>query len=381
MKRLHFLFSILAIVVLDVLLLSILAIQAYSVETCVGQQVAAGADLDAVVAADGTKQTTFCLQGTSYPIDNTVDLSNGGGPGDSLTGLTGTTALVGPAKSVDAPTKITNAGNVSNLIQTGDSTWVKWIDVSGAAGRYVGGTSLPCGKPSEGATGCPLAGTGINIKNGDASGVVVRYVDTHHAAALGIAGGASVRDSEIRENAQDPEYVGFTAAGMKADEEYTVVRSFVHGNLAHGLWCDQGCNDVATQANGWWVHDSVIVENAEKGVKAEFFPMIGEGVHSTSPSALVENNYILGNELAGVIVRDAQNVNIRNNIFGGITLAGKAYPHNKPSATNGLAVTASDSGRTDRTDLWNVDVTGNTLNGEKLVGCELPDEVVYCGGN
>jgi len=361
--------------------------RASSAETfaCSGVQVNPGDDLDAIVAADGKKQTTFCLQGSSYPVDNTVDLANGGGPGDSLVGLTGTTSPVGPAKSVEAPTKITNATNVSNLIQTGDNSLVKWVDVSGASGRYVGGTSLPCGKPSEGAEGCPIAGHGANIKNpSDSTGVIIRYVDTHHAKAMGINGGASVMDSEIRENAQDPEYVGFTASGMKADEEYTVVRSYVHDNLAHGLWCDQGCDPIATQANGWWIHHSVVVENSQKGIRAEFFPMVGEGVHSATPRApraLIENSYILGNDDAGIIARDAQNVNIRNNVFGGVTLAGKTYPHNKPTKINGLAVTASDSGRSDRTDLWNVDITGNSLNGEGLSGCDLPPAVVTCSGN
>jgi hypothetical protein len=36
------------------------------------------------------------------------------------------------------------------------------------------------------------------------------------------------------------------------------------------------------------------------------------------------------------------------------------------------------SGRSDRPDLANIEITGNTLNGETIEGCELPDEIVYC---
>jgi hypothetical protein len=43
-----------------------------------------------------------------------------------------------------------------------------------------------------------------------------------------------------------------------------------------------------------------------------------------------------------------------------------------------VAIRATDSGRSDRPDLWNEDIVGNALNGEVMKGCELPDEFVYC---
>jgi hypothetical protein len=46
-----------------------------------------------------------------------------------------------------------------------------------------------------------------------------------------------------------------------------------------------------------------------------------------------------------------------------------------------IGVRATDSGRSDRVNLSNVDVVGNTLNGETITGCEQPDNIVACSGN
>ena len=55
-----------------------------------------------------------------------------------------------------------------------------------------------------------------------------------------------------------------------------------------------------------------------------------------------------------------------------------SYGHN----ANNLAIRVTDSGRTDRPDLWDKDVLNNTLlSGETITGCGLPDDVVLCWGN
>jgi hypothetical protein len=41
-----------------------------------------------------------------------------------------------------------------------------------------------------------------------------------------------------------------------------------------------------------------------------------------------------------------------------------------------VAIRATDSGRSDRPDLRNVDIVGNKLNGETIVGREKPDTLV-----
>jgi hypothetical protein len=303
------------------------------------------------------------------------------GPDDDLMGLPGTLSPIGNANNITAPTTIVAGPGMSVLLATGNNSLVEWIDISGAVGLYQGGAPQPCPKPSTKDLGCPIVGTGTNIRNPDTSrNVTLRYVVSHHAENTGINGGAKVVDSELHNNSFNTDFHGFTAAAMKADEEYEVDGVYAHDNYAIAFWCDQGCNDRPEVPNGFWVHDSVITNNDEYGIRYEWAPMVGEGVYPDQPTALIENNYILGSRLAGITVADAQNATVRNNIFGGITLNGVSYPHNKPG--NGpVAVRFHDSGRTDRTDLWNGVAHGNDLNGERIVGCELPNNVVNCYDN
>jgi hypothetical protein len=94
----------------------------------------------------------------------------------------------------------------------------------------------------------------------------------------------------------------------------------------------------------------------------------------------VERNEVHGNgdleQRYGIGARDAANALIQNNRFGAVTIAGVAYPRN-----NLGAIRASDSGRSDRPNLTNIDIVNNTLNGEAIKGCELPDSVVFCANN
>ena len=65
---------------------------------------------------------------------------------------------------------------------------------------------------------------------------------------------------------------------------------------------------------------------------------------------------------------------MRNNVFGAAIIADVAYLPN----AEGVAIRATDSGRTDRPDLFNANIEGNVLNGEVIKGCESPDEIAYC---
>jgi hypothetical protein len=107
----------------------------------------------------------------------------------------------------------------------------------------------------------------------------------------------------------------------------------------------------------------------------------GSDCSSTAGQGIIGNNRVHGNGWdavrGGVEVRDAQHVVVRNNIFGPATYAGLSFPRN----VGNLAVRATDSGRSDRPNLYNVDIVNNTLNGETIMGCELPDAIVYCAGN
>jgi hypothetical protein len=60
-----------------------------------------------------------------------------------------------------------------------------------------------------------------------------------------------------------------------------------------------------------------------------------------------------------------------------MSISGVTYPAN----ARNVAIIASDSGRSDRPNLYNIDIVNNTLNGEIIKGCELPDTVVACSEN
>jgi hypothetical protein len=143
---------------------------------------------------------------------------------------------------------------------------------------------------------------------------------------------------------------------------------FVHDEQGNGLWCDVGCENDPARANGFWVHDSVVVNSGRAGIRYENSPN----------QALFENNEIHGNGVVekrgGIDIRDSQNALVRTNVFGPATIAGVSYPANRDR----IGVRATDSGRSDRVDLSNVDVVDNNLNGDHIVTCGGP---VACSGN
>jgi hypothetical protein len=181
---------------------------------------------------------------------------------------------------------------------------------------------------------------------------------------------------ELDDTTQDLNFLGFTAAGLKAINEIEVSNSYVHDNQGNGLWCDEFCHDSASHPNGFWIHDNLVVNNGRSGIR---FERVGDV--STAGEALIEHNAVHGNSTGtargGVRIHDAENALVRNNVFGAMTVAGVSYPTNR----NQLAVSAKDSGRAARPDLRNVDIVDNILNGETIEGCELPDTVVACSGH
>ena len=340
---------------------------------CSGKTVAAGQDLDAIVNADSmATATTFCIQAGTYSLSQTLTV----GTGDKLIGETGITKTAGSAEYAEPVVKIRNAASLSKLISvSGDNATLRWLDVAGAVGEYdETKTPATCANWGDLANKCPVAGTGVGIAAGNADGgLLMQYVRVHNNDAVGIGNATGrVLNSELFSNTENGDFLGFTGAGVKGGTEYEAAFNYVHDEQGNGLWCDRGCDDdPARGANGLWVHDNVLVNNGRAGVRYE----------DSATTALIENNEIHGNsKLAvrgGVSIRDSQNANVRNNVFGRVTIAGVTYPGNEDN----VAIHAADSGRTDRTDLWNIDIVNNTLNNETIKGCELPDNVVYCHDN
>jgi hypothetical protein len=343
--------------------------------SCSGVQIKPGNDLDAIVNRDpADKATTFCVyaasSGTTYTINNTVNLRSG----DKLIGQPGQVITRGPASYGVPPVKIRNGASLGKLIVlSGSNVQLKWLDISGGVGKYT-------------QSGSNIHDSGKAIGAGMANGTArMEYLAIHHNAAQAIGSmNGKLLHSNLYSNGTNPDFQDETAAAVKGTDEFEAAYNFVHDNPAEGIWCDYGCaNAGATMPNGFWVHHNLIVNNGRWGARIEWSPRVAEGVHASQPTTLVENNEIHANgykgAFGGISMWNAQNGTFRNNVFGPKSIAGVSYRANN-HATYG-AILFFESRRKDRTDLWNGDAMGNSLNGERVIGCEKPDNVVYCTNN
>jgi hypothetical protein len=251
---------------------------------------------------------------------------------------------------------------LNHVISAWGTVHLEWVKIVGGTGQYSSGRS-------------PVAGSGSALAMGMASNTSSLYavhITGSDGAGITNAHGTFER-IELDDTTQDANFLGFTGSGLKAINEVEVSYSYIHDNQGNGLWCDVFCQDSDSHGDGFWVHDNLVVNNARAGIR---FERVGDV--ADAGVALIENNEVHGNSpdaaRGGISVRDAQNATIQNNRFGAATIAGVAY---QPNSRN-VAINASDSGRTDRPDLFNIVIADNILNGEVIKGCELPDEIVDC---
>jgi hypothetical protein len=342
-------------------------------DSCSGVQVNPGDDLDAIVNSDPrTSATTFCIHAGTYLVDKVIVPRDG----DALVGEPGTRTVIGPATKPEPVVLVRNGAALSRLVQpTGSNVHLEWLDISGANVLYNSQTQDTCGNWGEVANKCPQAGTGVAIASGNADGtLVITHMRVWGNEGHGISAKGRVLHSEFFDNTRNPDWVGFEGAGVKGFTEFEAAYNYIHDEQGNGLWCSYGCTDDAARLNGAWFHHNVLVNNARWGMRYEISPIVASGVHSSQPTFLAENNEVHGNGHGGASMADAQNGTFRTNIFGPATIAGVSYAANY----NNRAIYFGDSGKADRTDLWNGDATGNELNGEKIVGCEKPDDIVDC---
>ena len=319
-----------------------------------------GQDLDAIVNADDpTMGTRFQLEGPcTYPVDTMVVLNEG----DELAGPAGSFIERYPAFDPEPTVEVVGSEGLRNVVRAKGTVRVEWVKIVGGTGQYSPG-------------GSPLAGTGSGLAMGEASNTSSLYaVHITGTDAAGITNAHGTFDRiELDDTTQDPNFLGFTGSGLKAINEVEVRNSYIHDNQGNGLWCDVYCHDSEIHPNGFWVHDNLVVDNGRAGIR---FEEVGDV--ADSGEALIEYNEVHGNSTGavrgGVSIHDAQNALVRNNVFGAAIIAGVAYLPD----SEGVAIRATDSGRPERPDLWNVDIAGNVLNGEVIKGCESPVEIVYC---
>jgi hypothetical protein len=319
-------------------------------------------DIDATINADdrGTASRFVLEAGCTFVASETIVPSDGD---EVACAVAPTFEQRGPA--FDPTTRCTVAGSASveNVFrpigQGGTTATVHFEGIKITGGNFTGssgtGAAIAEGKMTD-----TSSHYGIEVMDNDAAGI------------LGAKG--TFERVEFTDNTNDPDALGFIGSGLKARDEVEVKDSYVHDTQGNGLWCDNFCEDSAGHPNGFWVHDNLVVNNGRAGIR---FENVGG---SNAGEALIENNEVHGNsygdvERGGISVRDAQNATIRNNRFGEVTIDGVRYPPN----SRDVAIIASDSGRSDRPNLSDIHIESNTLNGETIKGCELPDTVVECG--
>jgi hypothetical protein len=341
-------------------------------------------DLDALVNSDPrTSPTKFCVTEGTHTVDRIVIPKDG----DLITGPIGRQITRGPAIYGVPTAKIVGQGVERVISAHGSDVSIRWVDVSGGRGEFDS-TANPNMCPCSSATdGCPVVGTGVGIGLGRADGTVrVSNVRVHHNDGVGISNAKGrITNSEFFSNTLDSRFLGVVGSGIKGITEFEAGYNYVHNEQGIGIWHDHSTSEngddpemSGNPGSGSWFHHNLVVDNGRYGIRYEFAPRNAQaGEHLPAPSFMAEDNVLAGNDNAGASHRDAQNGTWRRNVFGPTTVKGVSYGHN----LNGTALVISDSGRSDRTDLWNAEVYGNALNGESLSGCDLPDKVVICSGN
>src|SRR5215207_5854905 len=317
-----------------------------------------GGDIDTIINNDASgTSTTFCVYAGKYTVSTQATLK----AGDKLKGEPGTTTTVADTATKPTPVvELVGSGSDNLLRADGNGISISWIDLTGAKGTGNG-------------TGAIAAGSA-------GSDFLVQFARIHNNASVGISNmKGTVLDSEFFSNSEADSSLGFNGSAVKGITEYVAARVYVHEEQGNGLWCDVGCKNSARTTmtpkcptGCFWVHDSVVVNSGRAGIRYENSPN----------EALFENNEIHGNgkteRRGGIDIRDSQNAWVGSgNNFGPATIAGVTYLVNGDR----IGVRATDSGRSDRVNLSNVDVVGNTLNGETITGCEQPDNIVACSGN
>src|SRR5215207_7722137 len=320
-----------------------------------------GGDIDTIINNDASgTSTTFCVYAGKYTVSTQATLK----AGDKLKGEPGTTTTVADTATKPTPVvELVGSGSDNLLRADGNGISISWIDLTGAKGTGNG-------------TGAIAAGSA-------GSDFLVQFARIHNNASVGISNmKGTVLDSEFFENSNAQSSLGFNGSAVKGITEYVAARVFVHDEQGNGLWCDVGCkNSARTDLNMtkecptgcFWVYDSVVVNSRRAGIRYE----------NSANEALFENNEIHGNGKTewrgGIDIRDSQDawVGPGNNIGRAtITIAGVEV--NYPPNGNRIGVRATDSGRSDRVNLMNVDVVNNNFG--------LPDSnmnrdrIITCGG-
>jgi Right handed beta helix region len=308
-----------------------------------------GDDIDQVINNDPkTTATRFELEaGCTFVASETIVPSDG-----DVVACEVDPVFTSRFPAFDPTTKCTVAGNssVENVFrpigQGGTTATVHFRGITITGGNYTGSS-----------------GSGAAIAEGSMTNRSTHYgIEVMDNGAAGILSAKGTFERvEFTDNTNDPDALSVIGAGLKARNEVEVKNSYVHETQGNGLWCDGGCvnsTDHPNGSNGFWVHDNLVVDNDRAGIRYE----------NSTNAALIEDNEVHGNSYrakrGGISVHDAQDAVVRNNVFGRKAIAGVTYEANAVAA-----IRCSDSGRSGRPNLQNVQIGANVLNGETIKGC------------
>jgi hypothetical protein len=307
-------------------------------------------DLDAIVNADSkTIATRFELGACTYTASATIQPEDG----DEIAGPAGTLFARGPAFDPENLTAtIVGAPGLDQVMKPKGTFYGEWFKCEG--GDFTG-----------------TAGSGVCYAGGASSSqsqlYAVRIANNEGAGVSNFHG--TFWRSELTNNTTNPNALGFIGSGLKAVDEVWVVESYVHETQGNGIWCDEECNDTNANPGGKFVaNENLVIKAGRDGIRWE---KVGD--EATHGEARIYGNELHANGRAGVGIRDAQDIIVDNNSFGAKTVSGVFYPK------NGLAWSATDSGRADRPNLSNVDISYNARNGDAEKGCS--SSVVFCTNN
>ncbi|HET9867872.1 MAG TPA: hypothetical protein VFQ06_11310 [Nitrospira sp.] len=325
-------------------------------------------DIDAVINADPSGTTTrFVLDDScTHVASEVVDPKDG----DEIVCETAPTVDVlfgsNPATEPTAydpsvQCQINGSAGSTNVMHPDGSFFMEGVRVSGGAMPYNG------------------TGTGAGIGEGQMDNDSwIQFVRVTGTPALGISNAHGVHHGiELDNTTTDSSALGVTGSGIKGVDEFNVQHSYIRANQGNGIWCDVYCNDV-TNAPFSVAHfnSNLIQNNGRAGIRYEEANDSGEDSEPTAGETIIENNRVFGNATevgathGGVDVRDAAHALIRDNIFD--------------NNADGIAVRVSDSNRSDRPDVADIDIIDNILNGDTISGnrdCSQPDTITLCSGN
>jgi hypothetical protein len=313
-----------------------------------------GQDIDNVINGDPVGTTTLFRLAADCTFTASATLQPRDGDGIDCA-IPATLFQRGSAYDPETRCTIYGASTVTQVIKPQGLFYMNGIMVRG--GTYTG-----------------AAATGVGIAEGQMdNNSVVRGSVVRDTQGAGISNAHGFHHQiELTNTTTNPNALGFIGSGIKGINEFNIQYSYVHDNQGNGIWCDVYCTDqTSAQFSSFHAKFNLVVNNGRAGIRWERIGDFGGASHANSGEAIIENNELYGNgkdtTRGAIDIRDAQDATVQNNYFR--------------SNWGAPAIRATDSGRSDRPDLDNIDIVNNILNREQLKGCELPDNIVFCLGN